>query len=122
MFVVRVREGDIRAFRNYCRSVTDHIGFIQDSCIEAALFGTGECRFEKAGPQSNAPLARRTLGLPEFEDEPREFRRMSFAKLRALPFVVLLLPLDIIVAVVVLVKDLVLLPLRLFRRHPAEVM
>jgi GT2 family glycosyltransferase len=47
---------------------------------------------------------------------------MSFAKLRALPFVVLLLPLDIIVASVVLVLDLVLLPLRLFRRHPVEVL
>jgi GT2 family glycosyltransferase len=47
---------------------------------------------------------------------------MSFAKLRTLPFVVLLLPLDIIVAGVVLVTDLLLFPLRIFRRHPEEVM
>ena len=47
---------------------------------------------------------------------------MSFAKLRALPFVVLLLPLDIIVACVVLVTDLVLLPLSIFRSRPEEVM
>ncbi len=45
---------------------------------------------------------------------------MSFAKLRALPFVALLLPLDIIVACVVLVADLVLFPLRMFRRPPEE--
>jgi hypothetical protein len=46
---------------------------------------------------------------------------MSFAKLRALPFVLLLLPLDILVACLVLVMDLALLPLRIFRRRPAEV-
>ena len=45
---------------------------------------------------------------------------MSFAKLRALPFVLLLLPLDILVACVLLVTDLALLPLRIFRRHPCE--
>jgi GT2 family glycosyltransferase len=47
---------------------------------------------------------------------------MSFAKLRALPFVLLLLPLDILVACVVLVMDLALIPLRIFRRHPGEVL
>jgi GT2 family glycosyltransferase len=47
---------------------------------------------------------------------------MSFAKLRALPFVVLLLPLDILLACVVLVMDLALSPLRIFRRHPGEVL
>jgi GT2 family glycosyltransferase len=45
---------------------------------------------------------------------------MNFAKLRALPFVVFLLPLDILVACVVLVVDLVLLPLRSFHRHPEK--
>jgi GT2 family glycosyltransferase len=45
---------------------------------------------------------------------------MNFAKLRALPFVVLLLPLDILVASVVLVVDLALIPLRVFRRHPEK--
>jgi GT2 family glycosyltransferase len=45
---------------------------------------------------------------------------MKFAKLRALPFVVLLLPLDIVVACVVLVLDLALFPLRIFRRHPEK--
>jgi len=46
---------------------------------------------------------------------------MSFAKLRALPIVLLLLPLDILVACLVLVMDLALLPLRIFRRDPGPV-
>ena len=46
---------------------------------------------------------------------------MSFAKLRALPFVLLLLPLDILAACAVLVMDLALMPLRIFRRPPGEV-
>jgi GT2 family glycosyltransferase len=47
---------------------------------------------------------------------------MSLAKLRALPFVLLLLPLDIIVACIVLVADLFLFPLRIFRQPPHEFM
>jgi GT2 family glycosyltransferase len=47
---------------------------------------------------------------------------MNSAKLRALPFVVLLLPLDVIVAFVVLGVDLALFPLRFFRRRPEEFM
>jgi len=43
---------------------------------------------------------------------------MNVAKLRALPFVVLLLPLDLILACVILVTDLLSLPLRLFRGKP----
>ena len=45
---------------------------------------------------------------------------MSSAKLRALPFVVLLLPLDIIVAFVILGTVLAMLPLRIFRRRPEK--
>jgi GT2 family glycosyltransferase len=45
---------------------------------------------------------------------------MSSSKLRALPFVVLLLPLDILVSLVVLVVDLITFPLRLFRQRPEE--
>jgi len=45
---------------------------------------------------------------------------MSSSKLRALPFVVILLPLDIIVFLAVLAADLATFPLRLFRQRPVE--
>ena len=47
---------------------------------------------------------------------------MNSAKLRTLPFLVLFLPLDIFVAGVILIADLVLFPLRIFRRRPEELM
>jgi GT2 family glycosyltransferase len=47
---------------------------------------------------------------------------MNSAKLRALPFVLLLLPLDVIVGIAVLGIDLALLPFRFFRRRPEETM
>lgn len=47
---------------------------------------------------------------------------MNSAKLRALPFVVLLFPLDIIVAFVVLTIHLALQPLRVFPRRPEKSM
>src|SRR5215471_978929 len=47
---------------------------------------------------------------------------MNSAKLRALPFVLLLLPLDVIVGIAVLGMELALLPLRFFRRHSEETM
>ena len=45
---------------------------------------------------------------------------MSFAKLRTLPFLVLLLPLDFIVACVILIGDVAFLPLRIGRRIPLQ--
>jgi len=45
---------------------------------------------------------------------------MSLAKLRMLPFLILLLPLDFIVACVILIADLALFPLRLFLRGPLQ--
>jgi len=43
---------------------------------------------------------------------------MTSDRLRALPIVLLLMPLDLIVAFTILVADLVLFPLRIFRRSP----
>ncbi len=43
---------------------------------------------------------------------------MKSARLRALLIVILLLPLDVLVAFVILIVDLLLFPLRIVRRHP----
>lgn len=45
---------------------------------------------------------------------------MNFSKLRTLPVLVLLLPMDILVAGAILIADLILSPLRLLRRDPKK--
>ena len=65
--------------------------------IEAAIFRSENARLKRLGAESNAELARCPGGIPRHKNESLED---ELSKLRVLPFVGLLLPLDLFAACV----------------------